>query len=192
MASGLVHDIQSQVIYGRTYREVHKKKDAPSKWLPGKRHRCLRHGWYRKFGKRWTFADPFPNEIPRRRQRIGDTAGSTRGEEYMASVSHDYLDRIWDFDSLTREERKYTRNYWEAFHIWLVLNPRLLREWAGVDVFDGRIRRVIDGAEVWEDEPNVVVEYRSLYERARFILHRKKDLRYMVELYGELVKDIQR
>ncbi len=102
----------------------------------------------------------------------------------MAAVSHDYLDRIWDYEGLAREERTYTRKYWEAFHVWLVLNPDLLKDWAGVDVLSGRIHRVIDGTETWEDEPEVKSEYRTLLDRARFLLYLDKELGYFVQRFG--------
>jgi hypothetical protein len=58
-------------------------------------------------------------------------------------------DKIWDFDGLTTEQRTYTRKWWEGFHIWLLLRPDVLRDWAGVDVETGKIQRLIDGSEVW-------------------------------------------
>ena len=186
MAIGLVHDVQALIAFGFTYRHIHERKDAASRHAPGLRHRRVGHGWYRAFGRRWNFADPFPDAVKQRTQRIGDARGPVRAEEYMVSVSHDYLDKIWDFDDLSREERKYTRKYWEAFHIWLVLNPEVLKNWAGVDVPGGRIHRVVDGNEVWEEAPEVKSEYKRLYDRACFVLRLDGKLQCMLEKYGGL------
>lgn len=185
MAIGFVHDIQALIAFGYTYHEVNRKKDAAAARIPGLRHRRLRHGWYRAFGRRWDFAEPFPDAVKRRTQRIFDMTGPTRAEEYMVSVSHDYLDRIWDFDGLSREDRRFARKYWEAFHLYLVLNPKVLKDWAGVDVVAGRIHRLVDGQETWEDAPQVKPEYQRLRARAYFLLRLDRALRHMLAQYGE-------
>lgn len=183
MARGTVHEIQAMIAFGYTYPEVQKWKDGASQTL-GPSHRLVHHGWYRKFGRCWDFADPFPEAVKQRTQRICASTGPTRAEEYMVSVSHDYFDRIWDCEDLSREDRILTRKYWVAFHIWLVLNPDVLREWAGVDVLTGRIHRVIDGEEIWEEANEVKSEYKRLLDRAYLLLRCDKKLRHMVELYG--------
>ena len=68
--------------------------------------------------------------------------------------------------------------------MWLLFRPDLLRDWAGVDVVAGKIHRVIDGNEVWEDEPVVVSEYQRLCKRARFLLRVDGALRRLVEENG--------
>ena len=72
MASGFVHDVQSLIAFGRTYREIHGKKDAAAGRFPGLRHRAVRHGWYHVFGRRWDFDNPFPDFVTRCTQRIGE------------------------------------------------------------------------------------------------------------------------
>jgi hypothetical protein len=108
-----------------------------------------------------------------------------RADEYIASVAHEELDAIWDYPELSCHERYATRKYWEAFHVWLVQNPEVLRTWAGVDVIAGRIQRVIDGAEIWETEPEVKVEYARLLRRARFLVRVDRDLAFMLAEYGQ-------
>jgi len=104
----------------------------------------------------------------------------------MAWVSHDYLDKIWDFDDLSQEERTYTRKYWGGLHVWLILNPQLLKNWAGVDVLASKILRVVDGNEIWEEEPDVRSEYERLHDRACFLLRLDSGLHLMLETYGGL------
>jgi hypothetical protein len=130
--------------------------------------------------------DPFPDVIRERTSRTAAFKDAVRAEEYMSWVAHDFLDKIWDFDGLTTEQRAYTRKWWEAFHIWLLLRPDVLRDWAGVDVEAGKIQRLIDGSEVWEDEPEVIREYQRLYRRAFFLLRRDRILRRLVEENGDL------
>ena len=57
----------------------------------------------------------------------------------------------------------------------------------GVDVEAGKIQRLINGSEVWEDEPEVIREYQSLYRRAFFLLRRDRMLRRLVEENGGLL-----
>ncbi len=102
----------------------------------------------------------------------------------MVWVSHDFVDKVWDFEGLTREERVFTRKWWFGFHIWLLFRPDLLRDWAGVDVLTGKIHRVTDGTEVWDDTPEVIPEYWRLHRRACFLLRRDRTLRTLVEMNG--------
>ena len=85
--------------------------------------------------------EPISEIVQRRTERIGRFRGPERAEEYQVVVAHDYSDRIWDFDNLPRKERTLRRKYWEGFYVWLLLTPRLLREWVGVDVLACRIQR---------------------------------------------------
>ena len=74
----------------------------------------------------------------------------------MVYTDHDYIDRIWD--DLSDKERKY----WEGFVMWVVLNPKILKEWAKVDVLEGKIHRMINSCDVWEDCPELKSEYKRL------------------------------
>jgi hypothetical protein len=65
-----------------------------------------------------------------------------------------------------------------------VLNPDVLKSWAGVDVVAGRIHRVIDGVEVWEDEPTLRPAYAVLYDRVCFLVRRNRSLREALVEYG--------
>lgn len=184
MATGLVHDVQMLIAFGLPYHHIQRQKDEATSRLPGMQHRRIRHGWYRDFGKLWNLDNPFPDSIKDRTTTIVRLKGAIRAEEYMAWVSHDFLDKIWDFDGLTRQQRAYTRKWWQGFHIWLILRPDVLRDWAGVDVLAGKIHRVIDGSEVWEDEPEVIWEYQNLYNRACFVLRRDREIRRVIEENG--------
>jgi len=184
MASGFIHDVHSLVVYGRSYSAIHRRKDAASARTPGLRHRRVRHGWYRAYGRHWDFDEPFPASISSRVGRILDRAGATKAEEYQASLSHDFLDKTWDFADQARRERTRTRNYWGGFFVWLILNPDLLESWAGVDVQHGRIHRVIAGNDVWEEAPEVTAEYGRLLGQAQFLLRVDRELRSTLEILG--------
>lgn len=163
MPSGWVHATVDLVVYGRTYFHQHKKKDEPHKWL-GWEHRKLRHKYYQLFSKKWGFEDPFPlwlKEIT----RLVDNPSKV--EQLQSYVSHDYLDRIWD------ESSKEKRRWIEGLCFYIIGRPKLLRNWACVDVKNGKIRRLIDGQEVWEDCPEVIIEWENL---KRYIKAVKRNL----------------
>ena len=185
MPSGFVHDVQTLVALGRTYHQVHRHKDAAAAKIPGRCHRRIRHGWYHAFGRVWNLVTPFPESVKNTITKCCATSGAIRAEEYMASLGHDYSDRLWDFEQLGLSERNFTRKYSESFWVWIVLNPLVLRDWAGVDVFDGRIERHIDGELIWEDAPEVMLEYQDLRARAHFLLRVDKRLCQIVKVYGE-------
>lgn len=177
MASRLVHEVHSLVAFGLPYSHIHAKKDAFSQKAPGIRHRQVRYRKYRLFGDTWNFSDPFPAREGHRITRIVRWKGNVKAEEYMVSNAHDFDDRCWDREDLPRTERAAVRTYWESLCAWLVLNPDVLRSWAGVDVVTGRIHRIIDGVEVWEDEPALRPAYAALYARVRFLIRRSRALR---------------
>jgi len=184
MASRLVHEVHSLVAFGLPYTHVHAKKDAFSRKAPGIRHRQVKHRKYRLFGCTWDFEDPFPAHENHRIERIARWKGDVRAEEYMVSNAHDLDDRCWDREDIPRAERGAVRRYWESLCAWLVLNPDVLKSWAGVDVVAGRIHRVIDGVEVWEDEPTLRPAYAVLYDRVCFLVRRNRSLREALVEYG--------
>ena len=177
MATRLVHEVHSLVAFGLPYGHVHAKKDVFSQKAPGVRHRQVRHRKYQSFGRTWNFSGPFPAHENHRIQRIARWKGDIRAEEYMVSQAHDFDDRCWDREDIPRTERAAVRRYWESLCAWLVLNPDVLKCWGGVDVVAGRIHRVIDGVEVWEDEPTLPPAYAALYNRVCFLIRRNKALR---------------
>lgn len=152
MPQGWVHAIIDLICYGRSNFDLHKHKDEPHKWLSWE-HRRLRHKYYQLFKKRWSFEDPFPLWL----KEITRVAGnSNKAEKLQSYVSHDYLDRIWDVSS------KAKRTWIENFCMYLIRSPRLLRDWAGVDVKKGKIKRLIDGQEIWEDCPELTIQWENL------------------------------
>ncbi len=48
----------------------------------------------------------------------------------------------------------------------------------------GRIHRVIDGVELWEDEPALRPAYAALYNRVSFLIRRKRSIREALVEYG--------
>ena len=177
MASRLVHEVHSLIAFGLPYGHVHARKDAFSQKVPGIRHRKVRHRKYRLFGHTWDFSNPFPPSEDHRIERIARWKGDVRAEEYMVSIAHDLDDRCWDREDIPRAERAAVRKYWESLCAWLVLNPEILKSWAGVDVVTGRIHRVIDGIDVWEEEPTLRPAYAALYNRVCFLICRDRALR---------------
>jgi hypothetical protein len=186
MPSGLFHAIHSMIVFGRPHDHIHRKKDAAARRIPGLRHRRIRHGWYRAFGRQWDLSNPFPDIVARRTERFGDLRGPERAEEFQVAIAHDHLDRVWDYEDRTPGERSAVRKYWEGFFVWLLLNPTFLRNWAGVDVLTGRIERLIDGKAVWEEAPEIRDDHEQLCKRAYFLLRVDKNLRQRVEESGGL------
>src|SRR5574341_1256180 len=144
MANGWVHDIMGLIVYGRPYHNVNKVKDEESQRKPGRCHREVNHGWYQAFGELWSFPDPLPDFLKEDIQRLKDVKGADIAEERMVSDTHDYLDRIWDCDELTKPERDCIKKYWEGLYAWLLFRPEILKDWAGVDVLNGKIQRFIE------------------------------------------------
>jgi hypothetical protein len=177
MPDGWVHATIDLIVYGRPYFSLHKKKDDPSQTL-GRKHRIVRHNWYQAFGEKWTFDEPFPSRLKKRIVEIRDAKGPAKAEEYMAYTDHDYIDRIWD--DLSAKEREY----WEGFFMWVLFNPKILKEWAKVDILEGRIHRVVNNHEVWEDCPELKSEYRRLRSYVNTVKEKDKNLQKIIERYG--------
>ena len=184
MASRLVHEVHSLIAFGLPYTNVHAKKDAFSQRVPGIRHREKRHRKYRRFGHAWGSERIHSEDAQRRTDRIARWKGDRLAEQHQAWDAHDIDDKSWDREDLSLPERKAVRLYWEGFCAWLVLSPEFLKSWAGVDVVEGRIHRVIDCDEIWEDEPQLRPAYAILFARVCFLLRRRKELCDMLVQYG--------
>jgi hypothetical protein len=188
MASKFVHDVLSLIIFGLPYDDVHARKDSFSQLAPGIIHRKVRHRKYQAYQKTWNMEAPFSHEENRSIRRVLACKGADIAEKYMASLSHDVQDRVWDYPEISAVERAAVRLYWEAFCVWLVLNPDLLKSWAGVDVISGQVCRTVDGISIWQQEPTLIGAYAVLFNRANFLLRRKTGLR---ELYKDIVDGLQ-
>ena len=166
-----VHATQTLLVFGRTWFDLHHQKDSPWRDL-GSRHRSLHHDWYQdgRAGA-WTLDDPFPDWVRNVAAQIAVERGGMEAEEYEVSMFHDVADRLWD--ELDRESRLQQ----EAFWCWLALNPAYMLDIGQVDVVNGRIHRILDnGEEVWEHEPELVVEYRRLRRYVEAVLERSPTL----------------
>jgi hypothetical protein len=183
MASKFVHDVLSLIIFGLPYDEVHARKDSFSQLAPGIIHRKVRHRKYQAYQKTWNMETPFSHEENRSIKRVLAWKGADIAEKYMASLSHDVQDRLWDYPEISADERIAVRLYWEAFCVWLVRNPDLLKSWAGVDVISGQVCRTVDGISIWQQEPTLIGAYAVLFNRANFLLRRKTGLRETLQRY---------
>lgn len=178
MPKGWVHATLDLIAFGRPYFDLHKEKDKPYETL-GPAHRKVNHGWYQQYQKRWTLAEPFPASLLRSIEALGQRpGGDDQAEKQMVWISHDYFDRAWD--RLSDQERKY----WEGYFIWVLLQPAVLRDKFGVDVLKGKIHRVIDGEEMWEDCSDITAKYSRLRIYAKAVLRRHKKLQEMMTRYG--------
>jgi len=177
MPNGWLHAVIDLIVYGRPYFSLHKKKDEPSQTL-GWEHRIKRHEWYQVFGEEWTLSEPFPSRLKELILEIRTANGPEKAEWRMADVDHDYIDRIWD--NLSHKERKY----WEGFFMWVLFNPKILKEWAKVDALEGKIHRTSNGREVREDCPELKSEYRGLRSYVNTVKERDKNLQKIVERCG--------
>jgi hypothetical protein len=158
---GWIHEFFDLVIFGRSYPEIHHRKDAAWEKL-GKYHRAVNHEWYNLFGDEWDFEDLYTSKLKSFFEALQKKLGE-KAEEHQVWVAHDVLDKVWDGFPL--EERKK----WASVFKSMLLNPLLLKRWAGVDVLHGKIKRTSDehgGAgnpvEYWEDDPYVKTAYRRL------------------------------
>lgn len=177
MPNGWVHATIDLIAFGRPYFDLHQEKDKAHETL-GSEHRIVNHEWYQAFGKFWTFSDPFPSWLKESIQALQDAEGADRAEEQMVSTAHEYLDRVWD--GLSFPERKY----WESFFIWVLFNPRILKNWAGVDIVNGRIRRVVEDQEIWEACPDAKSGYERLRRYVEVVKSNDEILQEMLERYG--------
>ncbi len=179
MANGWIHSTIDLIAFGRLYFDIHKSKDEASKNL-GNSHRTIDHEWFQKFGKEWNFDNPFPNFLKDMVSDIRHGCTSKIAEEQMAYWGHDYIDRIWD--DLSKDERIY----WEGFFTWVILNPDFLKDWAGVDVVEGKIKRLIDDKEVWETCLELKREYNRLVPYVKKVIKNDKELQGILERYPKM------
>ncbi|HHT9155463.1 MAG TPA: hypothetical protein ACFYD5_06585 [Candidatus Tripitaka sp. YC43] len=158
MAAGWIHATIDLLAFGRPYFDAHKQKDADHKEL-GYWHRewGRNHQWYKAFGVEWDFENPFPKKLLELFEEPGLTPEETE-RDLQSFVSHDYIDKTCD--KLSKKEEEWWRI--EGFFYYCLSNPNILRDKFGVDVLKGKIHRVINGKEVWEDEPEIVREYKEL------------------------------
>ena len=177
MPNGWVHATIDLIAFGRPYFDLHKEKDKAHEIL-GSKHRIVNHEWYQAFENLWTFSDPFPSRLKESIQALGDAEGAETAEERMVSIAHDYLDRVWD--GLSLSERKY----WESFFIWVLFSPGILKNWAGVDLVNSKIHRVVEDQEIWEACSDTKSEYERLRRYVKVVKSKDRILQDMLERYG--------
>jgi hypothetical protein len=178
MPSAWIHAVIDLIAYGRPYFDLHKKKDKAYKLL-GPSHRIVDHDWYQAYGRSWNFCEPFPPGIKESIRILGNEEGADKAEEQMAWIDHDYIDRTWDV--LLDQEKEYG----EGFFAWVLFSPDILKNWAGVDVLNGKIQRVIKGCEVWGSCPGLKPEYKRLYNYVKAVVKDDKILKNIWERYAE-------
>jgi hypothetical protein len=178
MPNGWVHATVDLIAFSRSYFDLHRQKDRLGRKL-GSGHRKIGHDWYWQFERSWTFSEPFPDSVRRRIARLGQTEGSYAAERAQASIAHDHLDRVWD--GLSKEERKY----WEGFFLWLLLHPDVLKCWAGVDVMNGSINRLVQGRNLWRPCPTLRDEYARLLRYAESVRGIDPAIRQIVVRFDE-------
>ncbi|HHT9132199.1 MAG TPA: nucleotidyltransferase family protein [Candidatus Tripitaka californicus] len=181
MPSAWIHATIDLIAFGKPYFDFHKDKDSAHKTL-GTKHRDVNHEYLKQFGKLWTLSNPFPSEAMESIQRLLDIVGEDAAEEQQVYYTHDCIDKVWD--GLSHSEREY----WEGFSAWLLLNPSILRDWAGVDVLNGKIHRVVEGQEIWEDCPELKSKYNELLHYVKTVVRKGEILQHMLELYGSEVQ----
>lgn len=178
MPNGWVHAAIDLLAYGKSYLDLHKEKDEAYKTL-GWKHRKKGHEWYQAFGKRWTLDEPFPTSLKDQFLKIRIINGPNKSERQMAYVDHDYIDKIWN--GLSAQQRKYR----EGFFMWVILSPQILREWAGIDILESKIQRVVDDREVWEYCPGLRTEYNRLRKYVEIVRENDRVLQDMLTRYGK-------
>jgi len=175
LPNGWIHATTDLIAYGRPYFDIHQHKDKAHEQL-GSNHRKINHEWYQAFGI-WTFNDPFPDFLKDMISDIREGCGARVAEERMAYWDHGYSDRIWD--DISEEQREYI----EGAFAWILLHPDFLKKWAGVDVIKGKIKRLIDQKETWEECPELIDEYHRLCCYVKKVIENHKYLQIMLETY---------
>jgi len=66
----------------------------------------------------------------------------------------------------------------------VLLSPKILKDWAGVDILNGKIQTIINNHEVWESCPELKSEYKRLYNYVKAVID-DKILQDMLERYGQ-------
>lgn len=178
MPDGWVHAVIDLIAYGRPYFDLHKEKDKASQIL-GSNHRIVDHDWYQAYGRYWDFRDPFPSWLKESIRILSNEKGPEEAEAQMARVDHDYIDKTWD--TLSFQEKKYR----EGFFVWILFHPRILKEWAGVNVLDGRIKRLIHTDEIWEYCPELKSEYKRLCKYVKAVVENDQVLKNVIKRYGQ-------
>jgi hypothetical protein len=177
MANCWVHATVDLIVWGRSYLDLHRKKDRWSRTL-GSAHRKRAHDWYWQFGKQWTFDEPFPAAVRQRTAAIRALQGLNAAEREQVLLTHDMLDRIWD--TLSKKQRKYC----EALCFCLLSRPDVLLSWAEIDVLRGRILRLEDGKETWRPCPALRDEYARLRAYADAVRAKDPQLRQMLTRFA--------
>ncbi len=177
MANKWVHETMDIITFGIPYSAIHIQKDAAWKTL-GLEHRTKNHELYNLYGEEWNFEDIYPKKLQSFFEAIQRKHG-TKAEEFQVWFAHDILDKVWDGLSFSK------RKYWESFLIWLLSNPRILKDWAGVDVLNGTIRRIVADQEIWEANPDIESEYQRLRRYIEIVKSNDEILQDMLERFGE-------
>jgi hypothetical protein len=177
MPPGFVHAAQTLFSYGRTYFDEHQAKDAPARVL-GPEHRAVNHEWYHAYGTAWDFDRPVPDWLGPLIERFADQYGDDAAEIYQAIYfSHDFADRL--NDGAAPVDQKLSA----AFHIFLLWHPEVIESKFHVDVIMGRIHRVVDGQEIWEESPETVLDYERLRKYVEKVLENDPQLQRMLAGY---------
>jgi hypothetical protein len=177
MPAGWVHAVIDLIAYDAPMLDLHQWKDEPWQRL-GYRHRVERHAWYQA-GRAgvWSLDEPTPPWVADNIRAIGEAHGDEAAERYMADLSHDLWDLVWD--GMPRVRRLLI----EGFFAWVLFRPDILETRFRVDVVRGRIERQIDGVLRWEAHPAVIRPYRNLCQYVRRVLDRDRRLSAVVAAY---------
>ena len=167
MADAWVHAVLSLIAFGKTYFDLHKQIDSWSQEL-GYEHRVMGHDYYQAYGRLWNMGTPFPEKVWEHSRKTRERYGNDEAEREAVQLSHCYFDRVWD--NFSREEKRQIELALAKF----MSDPELLKNSAGVDVFEGRIQYKLDTGDVsWVDEPDLVYEYWRLVRYIEEVLHHK-------------------
>ncbi|MBU2447522.1 MAG: hypothetical protein KJ666_18370 [Bacteroidetes bacterium] len=177
MANRYIHEIVDFICFGSAYPRVHTEKDAAWKTL-GLEHRTKNHELYNLYGEEWNFEDIYPKKLQSFFEAIQRKHGA-KAEEFQVWFAHDILDKVWDGLSFSK------RKYWESFLIWVIYSPRILKDWAGVDVINGRLLRVVEDQKTWKASPEIKFEYERLCRYVEIVKSNDEILQDMLERFGE-------
>lgn len=177
MPAGWMHAAIDLIAYDEPHLALHQWKDRPSRWL-GSRHRIERHEWYNAgLAGVWQQGNSTPPWLRDSIDTLRTEHGPDAAEQYMADLTHDEWDRLWDETSLGH------RIVIEGFYAWLLFRPDVLEERFDIDVLRGRIRRLVDGELRWEPNEGVIQPYRRLRRYVRSMLRYRRELGEVIEAW---------
>lgn len=164
MANAWFHSVMCLITFSKPYFNLNKQIDSWCQELD-KGHRNMGHDYYQLYGKLWDMNNPFPRIVKEHCRKTRQLYGDKEAEIEAVRLCHSYVDRAWD------EMPEELQTQIEVAYAEFALNPKLLKDLAGIDVIDGKILYEFErGMQLWVDDLELSQEYRRLAKYIRIVL----------------------